>query len=108
MLEETMVFRFYILRLLILAMIYLCPGSYAAAENVILTLRRDGFAFSGELLAYNAGALVIKSEKYGVIIVEPSKFECSGAACPKPQVTALAIRGSKTSAAQLMPNKKLR
>src|SRR5271166_5076944 len=76
----------------------------AHAGEVTLALRSGGLTIIGELVASDAGSFVIKSEKFGVMAVESSKFDCAGAACPKFAATSVAIHGSNTIGAQLMPN----
>jgi phosphate transport system substrate-binding protein len=80
----------------------------AIAEQVTLTSRGGGITVIGEIVASDASSFVIKSQKYGVMAFESAKFDCIGAACPK-RVAAklipgrLAIHGSNTIGAQLMP-----
>jgi phosphate transport system substrate-binding protein len=84
----------------------LCGFGISASHGgeVTLVLRSGGFSLMGELVASDAGSFVIKSDKFGVMAVESSKFDCTGAACPKPTAGTLAIHGSNTIGAQLMPN----
>ncbi|MGC2628369.1 MAG: phosphate ABC transporter substrate-binding/OmpA family protein [Rhodomicrobium sp.] len=77
--------------------------SAAEGADVTLTSRSGGLTIAGELLPSKAGSFVIKSG-FGVITVEASKFDCTGAACPKPAAGTLAIHGSNTIGAQLMPD----
>jgi phosphate transport system substrate-binding protein len=72
--------------------------------EVTLDLRSGGMTIIGELVASDAGSFVIKSDRYGVMAVESSKFACSGASCPKPPASFVSIHGSNTIGAQLMPN----
>jgi phosphate transport system substrate-binding protein len=90
-------------RVVLTALVIALPYSTLSAEDVTLTLRGDGFAVIGELMAADTGSFVIKSPKFGVMAVESSKFECTGAACPKPPVAPIGIHGSNTIGAQLMP-----
>lgn len=76
----------------------------ANAGEVTLALRSGGLTIIGELLTSDKGSFVVKSEKLGVVSVEASKFDCSGAGCPKASLGTLAIHGSNTIGAQLMPN----
>jgi phosphate transport system substrate-binding protein len=77
----------------------------AQSGEVTLVLRSGGFRVMGELIASDSGSFVIKSDKFGVMAVESSKFDCTGAGCPrKPAAGTLAIHGSNTIGAQLMPN----
>jgi phosphate transport system substrate-binding protein len=77
----------------------------AHSGEVTLVLRSGGFSVMGELVASDTGSFVIKSDKFGVMAVESSKFDCTGAGCPKkPAPGTLAIHGSNTIGAQLMPN----
>ncbi|MGO9546047.1 MAG: substrate-binding domain-containing protein [Rhodomicrobium sp.] len=88
----------------------LCMALLTAAHagEVTLTLRGGGFTVIGEIVASDANSFVIKSQKFGVMALESSKFECSGAACPKRAAlttsSKLGIHGSNTIGAQLMPN----
>jgi len=82
----------------------LCSLGTAFGGEVTLALRSGGLTIIGELVASDAGSFVIKSEKFGVMAVESAKFECSGMACPKSAATLVAIHGSNTIGAQLMPN----
>ena len=75
----------------------------AAGGEVTLALRTGGFSIIGELLPSEHGSFVIKSGKFGVISVETSKFECKGPGCPKTLTGTVAIHGSNTIGAQLMP-----
>ncbi len=86
------------------ALLVASPFGIANAEDVTLTLRGDGFAVIGELMASDTSSFVIKSPKFGVMAVESSKFECTGAACPRRLVKAIGIHGSNTIGAQLMPS----
>jgi phosphate transport system substrate-binding protein len=76
----------------------------AQGGEVTLVLRSGGFSLMGELVASDAGSFVIKSDRFGVMAVESAKFDCAGAACPKTAAGMLAIHGSNTIGAQLMPN----
>ncbi len=75
----------------------------ANGAGVTLASRSGGLTITGELLSYEAGSFVIKSA-FGVISVEASKFDCVGAACPKPPASTVSIHGSNTIGAQLMPD----
>jgi phosphate transport system substrate-binding protein len=99
-----MTLRLFAERLLATAAFLVLPAGMAGADDVTLTLRGDGFAVIGELMASDAASFVIKSPKFGVMAVESSKFECRGAACPKRYVATIGIHGSNTIGAQLMPN----
>ncbi len=77
--------------------------SAAKGADVTLTSRNGGLTITGELLPPEGGSFVIKSG-FGVIAVEASKFDCTGAACPKPSASMVAIHGSNTIGAQLMPD----
>jgi phosphate transport system substrate-binding protein len=76
----------------------------ANAEEVTLTLRGGGLSVIGEIVASDAGSFVIKSQKFGVMALESSKFDCTGTACPNSPFGTLGIHGSNTIGAQLMPN----
>jgi phosphate transport system substrate-binding protein len=76
----------------------------AKGGEVTLVLRNGGLTIIGELVQSGPGSYVIKSDKFGVVSVEASKFECSGAGCPKPPASFVGIHGSNTIGAQLMPN----
>ncbi len=76
----------------------------ARADQVTLVLRNGGLTMIGELVPSDSGSYVIKSDKFGIMTVDASKFECSGAACPKPAASIIGIHGSNTIGAQLMPN----
>jgi phosphate transport system substrate-binding protein len=89
---------------LAVALFLALPVETAGADDVTLTLKGDGFALIGELMASDAASFVIKSPKFGVMAVESSKFDCRGAACPKLPVTFIGIHGSNTIGAQLMPS----
>ena len=87
----------------------LATGLNAAhGEEATLTLRGGGFTIIGEIMASDANSFVIKSQKFGVMALESSKFECTGPGCPKPAAiktaTKLGIHGSNTIGAQLMPD----
>jgi len=76
----------------------------SAAENVTLTHRGGGLTVIGDLVATDAASFVIRSEKFGVMALESSKFDCTGPACPKALIPTLGIHGSNTIGAQLMPS----
>jgi phosphate transport system substrate-binding protein len=85
----------------------ICGLAVSAAQSgeVTLVLRSGGFSVMGELVASDTGSFVIKSDRFGVMAVESSKFDCAGAGCPrKPAAGTLAIHGSNTIGAQLMPS----
>src|SRR5215469_9166538 len=85
----------------------ICGLALGAAHSgeVTLVLRSGGFSVMGELVASDTGSFVIKSDRFGVMAVESSKFDCTGAGCPrKPAPGTLAIHGSNTIGAQLMPS----
>ncbi len=75
----------------------------ANGGEVTLALRSGGLTIIGELLTSDKGSFVVRSEKFGVVSVEASKFVCSGDGCPKTALGVLAIHGSNTIGAQLMP-----
>ncbi len=91
-------------RVFLAALLVAFPSGIVNAEDVTLTLRGDGFAVIGELMASDTASFVIKSRKFGVMAVEASKFECTGAGCPKSPVATIGIHGSNTIGAQLMPS----
>jgi hypothetical protein len=68
------------------SLVFLACGVPAHAEDVPLTLRGGGLVIIGELIASNKASSVIKSPEFGVMMVESSKFDCTGKACPKPAV----------------------
>ena len=76
----------------------------ARAGEVTLVLRNGELTIIGELVPSGPGSYAVKSDKFGVVSVEASKFDCSGAACPKPPASTVGIHGSNTIGAQLMPN----
>ena len=83
----------------------MCAVQAAQGGEVTLALRSGGLTIIGELVASDAGSFVIKSEELGVMAVKSSKFDCSGAACPKVGREHWSrIHGSNTIGAQLMPN----
>ena len=86
------------------ALLLITPIGATRADEVTLTLRGGGFAVIGELVASDTGSFVIKSPKFGVMAVEASKFDCTGAACPKQTAGLIGIHGSNTIGAQLMPS----
>lgn len=86
------------------ALLLIAPFGATRAEDVTLTLRGGSFAVIGELVASDTGSFVIKSPKFGVMAVEASKFDCTGAACPKQIAGLIGIHGSNTIGAQLMPS----
>lgn len=90
-------------RVLALALLLILPAGASGADDVTLTLKGDGFAVIGELVAADAASFVIRSSKFGVMAVESSKFDCRGAACPRAPATLIGIHGSNTIGAQLMP-----
>lgn len=75
----------------------------AKGAGVTLVSGSGGLTITGELISSEGGSFVIKSG-FGVITVETSKFECIGAACPKPPAGTVSIHGSNTIGAQLMPD----
>ncbi len=76
----------------------------ARGSEVTLILRNGGLTIIGELVPSGPGSYAVKSDKFGVVSVEASKFDCSGVACPKPPASTVGIHGSNTIGAQLMPN----
>jgi phosphate transport system substrate-binding protein len=75
----------------------------ASGADVTLASRSGGLTIIGELLSSEGASFVVKSG-FGVIAVEKSKFDCIGADCPKPPAGTVAIHGSNTIGAQLMPD----
>ncbi len=55
---------------LAVALFLALPVETAGADDVTLTLKGDGFALIGELMASDAASFVIKSPKFGVMAVE--------------------------------------
>ena len=91
-------------RLFHVALLLTFPFGELNAEEVTLTLKEGGFTVIGELLASNPPAFLIKNSKLGVLALEMTKFDCSGAACPKPAPVLVSIHGSNTIGSQLMPS----
>jgi phosphate transport system substrate-binding protein len=75
----------------------------AQPQDVTISFRGGGLVIVGQLMAADSGSYVVRSDKFGVMALETSKFDCQGAACPKPSNITLAIHGSNTIGAQLLP-----
>ena len=99
-----------------------CLALPAAAEEVTLEIKGGGFAVTGELVKFDKKSFVIRSNALGVMTLDASRFDCSGAACPNgtaaagsaadpaaPAAVAAApggfrIEGSNTIGAKLLPD----
>lgn len=75
----------------------------ALGEEVTLTSRGGGLTLKGELISSGSGSFVVKSG-FGLVTVQSSNFDCVGPACPAASAGAVAIHGSNTIGAQLMPD----
>jgi len=74
------------------------------AAEVTLRSRTGDIAIQGELAASDERTFIIKSDKFGVMMLEVAKFECVGAECPRNKSSEyFSVRGSNTVGAQLMP-----
>jgi phosphate transport system substrate-binding protein len=102
--EVMMAFRPISLAISATAIFAFVPAGVGNGEEVTLSLKGGSFTIIGELMAAPTGSFVVKSEKFGVMAVEASKFECVGTSCPHSYPAALTIHGSNTIGAQLMPN----
>ncbi|MDX2265281.1 MAG: hypothetical protein NW215_09960 [Hyphomicrobiales bacterium] len=79
------------------------PAASLAAE-VTLRSRTGEISVRGELAASDERTFIIKSDKFGVMMLETAKFECVGEACPRNRSEEFfSVRGSNTIGAQLMP-----
>ncbi len=78
--------------------------SSAIAAEVTLRSRAGDIAIRGELAASDERTFIIKSDKFGVMMLEVAKFECVGPECPRNKSSDyFSVRGSNTIGAQLMP-----
>ncbi|MBC8049314.1 MAG: substrate-binding domain-containing protein [Chitinophagales bacterium] len=74
------------------------------AVEVTLRSRTGDIAIQGELAASDERTFIIKSDKFGVMMLEVAKFECVGAECPRNKSSEyFSVHGSNTIGAQLMP-----
>jgi phosphate transport system substrate-binding protein len=79
--------------------------SIVHAGEVTLKAREGGIELKGELAASDERTYIIKSEKFGVMMLEADKFDCAGADCPVKRTSEFfSVRGSNTIGAQLMPS----
>ncbi|MBX9924742.1 MAG: substrate-binding domain-containing protein [Hyphomicrobiaceae bacterium] len=97
------------------ATLALCAGVTAAlAADVTLRMKGGDFSVSGELKAFDGSKYTIVSKSFGSMSLDAGRFDCEGAACPKPgqsvavvaagaPIGSVAIAGSNTIGGQLMP-----
>jgi phosphate transport system substrate-binding protein len=79
-------------------------ASAALSEPVELRLRTGGMVVKGDLLNTDGNSAIISSPEFGVMMVEPKHFDCSGPGCTKLTPTsAFGIHGSNTIGEALTP-----
>ena len=80
----------------------------ALSEPVELRLPGEDLVIKGDLLSTNGDSAIIASPKFGIIMVEPSRYSCTGPGCVKIKSQARAseafgIHGSNTIGEALTP-----
>ena len=80
----------------------------AISEPVELRLPGEDFVVKGDLVSTDGNAAIISSPKFGIIMVEPSRYICSGPGCAKIQAQgqtadSVSIQGSNTIGEALTP-----
>ncbi len=67
----------------------------AIAADVTLRMKGGDFSVTGELKGFDGSRYTIVSKSFGSMALDATRFDCEGAACPKPgQTVAVAISGA--------------
>ncbi len=66
----------------------------AAAAEIKLVMKGGSFEVSGELRQFDGTRYVIQSDTFGTMSLDASRFDCTGASCPKgPTSATAAVKG---------------
>lgn len=79
-------------------------ASAAMSEPVELRLRAGDLVVKGDLVTTDGNSAIVASPAFGIIMIEPKHFDCSGAGCAKlAPAGAFGIHGSNTIGEALTP-----